>query len=191
MVLFFEPFANKIELMQLSKSLISVPIRTCYLYTETFLTISGLLVSYSIIGRLQRGQKVNVVREILSRYFRFMPPMVALVIFATFILPKLGNGPQWNMLITFQSEICKRNGWRNLLMIQNYFGFEDICMTHTHHIGTDFWLFIMGIFLVLLMFKHPKLGSLVIVVIAGLVSWRNYQIAIGGNLNLYTYFGMP
>jgi peptidoglycan/LPS O-acetylase OafA/YrhL len=167
-----------------------MPLRIGFIYSEVFLTISGLLVSYSTIGRLQRGQKVSIVREIISRYFRFMPPMTALIIFATFILPKLGSGPEWSMLITSQSEICKKNSWRNLLMIHNYFGFENICMTHTHHVGTDFWLFVMGIFLVILLFKQPKLGSFVILIIASLVSWRNFRITIAKELHLYAYFGM-
>lgn len=129
MELDFNPISNRTEMILFSKSPISVIVRASYLYTDSFIMLSGMLVAYSFVGRLQRGQNINVIKEIAARYFRVIPPMAGLILFGTFILPLLGNGPQWNMLITYQSQLCKQTWWRNFLMIHNWFGFENICMT--------------------------------------------------------------
>jgi len=135
MELDFNPIQNRTEMILTSKAPGTVLVRASYLYTDIFLMLSAMLTTYSFVGRLQRGQKINYWKEVAGRYFRVVPPMAALIIFGTFILPILGSGPQWNMLITEQSLLCKQNWWRNFLMIHNWFGFENICMTHTHHIG--------------------------------------------------------
>ena len=129
------PIINRTEMNSYFADPISIIFRSCYLFTDVFLMLSGLLLSYSLLGRLQRGQKVNVIKEITGRYFRFAPPMAGLIIFATFLLPLLGNGPVWNLIINSQSELCKQNWWKNFLMIHNWIGFENICMANTHHVG--------------------------------------------------------
>jgi peptidoglycan/LPS O-acetylase OafA/YrhL len=186
----FNPFMNRVEMNKIGGGLLSVATRSSWLYTEAFLLLSGLLVSYATIGKLQRGRKVNIFKEISGRYLRIMPPMAALIIFATFILPKLGSGPQWNIIITFQADLCKKNCWRNFLLIHNWFGFENICMTHLHHVGTDFTLFIVGIFLVILMFKHERLGTFAIFTLATLASVRNFFMAIDTQINMYMLNGI-
>lgn len=154
----FNSIANKTDMNVFSLTSISILFRSCYLYTEVFLMISGLLVSFSTIGRLRKGLKLNIAKEIASRYFRFMPPIAALIIFFTFILPELGEGPQWPMIIEHQAELCKMNWWRNFLMIHNFFGFENLCMANTHHIGTDFHLFVCSIFIIAYLHRQPKKG---------------------------------
>lgn len=162
----FNPISNKTSMNLYFLGPISIIFRCCYLYTDVFLMLSGLLVSYSIFGKLQRGQKLNIAKEILSRYLRFMPLIAVLIIFAIFILPLLGSGPLWNQSIIYQSEICKQTWWRSLLMIHNWFGFENICMENTHHIGSDFQLFVASIFLIILVHMNRKLGIFLIIALA-------------------------
>jgi peptidoglycan/LPS O-acetylase OafA/YrhL len=110
--------------------------RAASLYTDPFIMLSGLLTAYSLFGKLQRGQKIQVVQEFVGRLLRIVPPLAALILFCTYVLPLLGSGPQWNLVITHHSDICKTYWWRNLMFIHNYFGFENMCLTHTHH-GND------------------------------------------------------
>lgn len=122
----FNPIPNRNEVAMVSQTPLTVLVRASYLYTDVFLMLSAMLVSYSFIGRLNRGQTINITKEIAARYFRVVPPMAALMIFGTFILPIISDGPQWGMLINNQAELCKRNWWRNFFMIHNWFGFENI-----------------------------------------------------------------
>lgn len=88
--------------------------------------LSGLLTSYTIIGRLKNNHSPRIAHEYLSRFLRIVPTLAALVLFCTFVLPELGSGPQWHLVVNQHAEICKRNWWRNFLFIHNYFGFGDM-----------------------------------------------------------------
>lgn len=186
----FNPIPNKTEMTLISKSPLTVIVRASYLYTDVFLMLSGMLVAYSFVGRLQRGQKINALKEIAARYFRVVPPMAGLMLFGTFILPLMSNGPQWNMLITYQSELCKTTWWRNFLMIHNWFGFENICMTHTHHVGTDFGLFLCAPFIVALLYKYPRKGSAAIFLLALLSTIGRFYITYTREMTVYVLSGL-
>jgi Acyltransferase family len=190
MELDFNPIPNRTQMSLTSKSPMTVVVRASYLYTDSFILLSGMLVAYSFIGRFQRGQKINVIKEIAARYFRVVPPMAALILFGTFILPLLGSGPLWNMLITDQSDLCKKNWWRNFLMIHNWFGFENICMTHTHHIGTDFGLFLSAPFFVMFLYKYPRKASMVIFVLALASTVARFYVTYARDMTVYVLFGL-
>lgn len=100
--------------------------RAAAIYTDAFIMLSGLLTSYAVIGRLKNNQSPRIVQEYFSRFLRIVPPLAALVLFSTFVLPELGSGPQWNLVVNQHADICKRNWWRNFLFIHNYFGFGDM-----------------------------------------------------------------
>lgn len=98
-------------------------VRAAAIYTDAFIMLSGLLTSYAIIGRLRNKQPPRIGQEYFSRFLRIVPMLGALILFCTFILPELGAGPQWNLVVNQHAEICKENWWRNFLFIHNYFGF--------------------------------------------------------------------
>ncbi|XP_059617040.1 nose resistant to fluoxetine protein 6 isoform X3 [Phlebotomus argentipes] len=144
MALFFQPFANRTEMSEYLGQPWTVVGRAASLYTDPFIMLSGLLTTYSLYGRLQRGQPVRIFQEYVGRFLRLVPTLGALILFCTFILPLLSSGPQWNLVVTHHAEICKTTWWRNLLFIHNYFGFENMCLTHTHHVGIDTQLFVLS-----------------------------------------------
>lgn len=105
---------------------ISVIGRAAALYTDVFLLFSGLLTSYAIIGRLQRKQSLRLFQEYIGRFMRIVPTFGALILFCTYILPIIGSGPQWNLVVNQHAENCKQYWWRNLLFIHNYYGFDKM-----------------------------------------------------------------
>ena len=100
--------------------------RAASLYTDPFILISGTLTSYSLMGKLMRYGRINILEEYVSRLFRVLPTFAALIAFCTLILPWVSSGPLWNQVITHHSTICKKYWWRNLLFIHNYYGFKDM-----------------------------------------------------------------
>lgn len=154
MAVFYMPFANRTEMIevwltftpikwqnpifylflplcffvdsQLLGDQISVVGRAAAIYTDAFLLLSGLLSTYSIIGRLQRQQSPRILQEYVGRLLRIVPTFGALILFCTYILPIMGAGPQWNLVVTKHADICKETWWRNLLFIHNYFGFDKM-----------------------------------------------------------------
>lgn len=190
MELDFNPIPNRNEIAMISKTPLTVVVRASYLYTDVFLMLSAMLVSYSFIGRLNRGATINITKEIAARYFRVVPPMAALMLFGTFILPIIGSGPQWGMLIDNQAEICKQNWWRNFFMIHNWFGFENICMTHTHHIGTDFELFLAAPLMVILLHKYPKSTGAAMLVLGIISTIGRFYVTYVREMTVYVLVGI-
>ena len=189
MAIFFNPYMNRTVMADFLGKPWTVVARAASLYTDPFLMMSGMLTAYSLIGKLQRTGRINIVKEFAGRYMRIMPSLAFLIIFCTFILPLLGDGPQWNLVVTHHSGICKQYWWRNLMFIHNWFGFSKMCLTHTHHVGIDTELFWTAPFLILALWKWPKKGTQVIVVLAVLSTIARYYVTYKYELSNYVFFG--
>ncbi|XP_018325878.1 nose resistant to fluoxetine protein 6 [Agrilus planipennis] len=189
LALFFVPYMNRTEMSEILGKPWSVFGRAASLYTDPFIMMSGTLTAYSFISKLKKSEKINIVNEYVSRIMRILPTLGALILFCTFLLPFLSNGPYWNQVVTHHSDICKQHWWRNLLFIHNYFGFENMCLTHTHHTGIDTQLFFLSPFLVLMIWKWPRRGSLGLIAIAIISTIMRFLATYTKNLSNYIHYG--
>lgn len=46
--------------------------------------------------------------------------------FCTLVLPGLGSGPLWGLLVNKYATLCQSYWWRNLLYIHNHFPFDQM-----------------------------------------------------------------
>nr|CAD7569101.1 unnamed protein product [Timema californicum] len=114
---------RRYESLSLAWSIIG---RTSIIYTDSFIMFSGLLTSYSFLKDLERNKCLNVWEKYISRYIRFTPNLVAIILFCTYVMTHLGSGPQWNLVVQHHADICQETMWRNFLYIHNYFGFQNM-----------------------------------------------------------------
>lgn len=119
-----------------------------------------------------------------------MAPLIALIVFTIFILPLLGTGPQWNSVVKHQSDLCSNYWWRNLLVIQNFFGFENICLTHTHYVAVDTQLFLATIFVAIFLWKYPKKCLQLMGAASVLVILARFYIVYTKGLSDFIFFGI-
>ncbi|XP_017782884.1 PREDICTED: nose resistant to fluoxetine protein 6-like [Nicrophorus vespilloides] len=189
MALLFLPYTNRTAMSEIIGQPWTVIGRAASLYTDPFIMLSGTLTAYSLFGRLQKNIRINILEEYASRLFRIVPTLGALILFCTFVLPFIGSGPMWNLVITHHSHICKKNWWRNLMFIHNYFGFKDMCLTHTHHVGIDTQLFFTSPFMVLVLWKWPKKGAFTLATIALISTIMRYYVTYSMKLSNYIHFG--
>ncbi|KAG5314333.1 NRF6 protein, partial [Acromyrmex insinuator] len=63
------------------------------------------------------------------------------------------------------------------------------CLTHTHHIGIDTQLFAISPVLVLLLYKKPKIGAIVLGTIALISTILRFYVTYVKDLNNYVYYG--
>ncbi|CAG9824968.1 unnamed protein product [Phaedon cochleariae] len=189
MATFFMPYANRTQFIEYMGRPFSVIGRAASLYTDPFIMMSGMLTTYSLLGRLRRANKIDVGQEYVSRLFRIVPAFAALIAFCTFLLPWIDAGPLWHQVVTQHSDICKKNWWRNLLFVHNYFGFEDMCLTHTHHVGIDTQLFFVSPFLVYLLWKWPRRGSIILISLATISTVMRFYVSYTMRLSNYVHFG--
>lgn len=75
-------------------------------------------------------------------------------------------------------------------MIHNWFGFGNICMTHTHYIGTDFELFVVSTLLIVLLYNRPKLMIIFVAALAALATAGSFFIVLTKFVNPYIVFGV-
>jgi hypothetical protein len=187
----FLPFINRTQMTErLQNPFLLVYASAASLYTDVFLMLSGLLTVYSFYGRLSKGKHIVIWREILDRYVRIIPSVVFLILFCTFILPLLGSGPLWNLVVMSHSNICRQNYWRNLLFLQNWFGYNSICLTNTHHVGIDMQLFILATFLTPVLYKYPKRGLQFVIGLALLSTFARFYVTVLHELSIHIFFGI-
>lgn len=189
MAILFNPYSNRTEMAETLGKPWTVVARAASLYTDPFLMLSGMLTAYALIGKLKKQGKFNLFKEYASRYLRIMPPLAFLIAFCTFILPMLGSGPQWNLVVTHHSDICKKYWWRNLLFVHNWFGFSNMCLTHTHHVGIDTELFSIAPFFIFALWKWPRKGMSVILGLAVVSTIARYYVTYKYGLSNYVFFG--
>ncbi|CAL1674854.1 unnamed protein product [Lasius platythorax] len=189
MAAFFTPYVNRTYMSEFLGKSWTVIGRAASLYTDPFIMLSGLLTTYSFVGKLNRTGTLDIKNEYLSRLLRLVPTLGALILFCTHIMPYIGSGPQWPLVVTNHANICKKTWWRNFLFIHNYFGFENMCLTHTHHVGIDTQLFAISPVMVLLLYKKPKIGVIVLGAIALISTILRFYVTYTRYLNNYVYFG--
>lgn len=91
---------------------------------------------------LNQNTKSAITRFVLDKYMRLMPSimvMVALVV----MLPLLYSGPVWNDYVVRQSNVCHTSGWLNMLFLQNYLPYKDICLPQTWLVCIEFQLVLL------------------------------------------------
>lgn len=168
----------------------SIVIRMCALYTDVFLMLSGILVAYSLTKTLKRENKLKMVQEFVGRYLRVMPNIVAVMIFTAYIVPLLvEQSPLTALIIDKPAELCRVYGWRNLLMIHNWFKFEEMCNLHTHHVGSDFELFLIAPALLTILWKWPKRGFYLVLTLASVSTIARFHVTYTKELMYFVPFG--
>lgn len=58
--------------------------------------------------------------------FRILPSLFSIILICTYLLPFMGSGPLWPLVINHHAELCKKYMYRNILFIHNYLGFDNM-----------------------------------------------------------------
>ncbi|XP_050426584.1 nose resistant to fluoxetine protein 6-like [Adelges cooleyi] len=189
MAMFFNPYSNRTYMTEYLGKPWTVIARAASLYTDPFIFMSGILTSITFLRHLDRKGKIDLTTEFLSRYIRLVPTMGAIILFCTLILPNLGSGPQWNLVVKQHADICQQHWWKNFLFIHNYFGFKNVCLSHTHHIAIDSQLFAISPLLVWALWKWPRKCTVVLLTLATASTGLRYYETLTRKLNLFINYG--
>ncbi|KAL1492211.1 hypothetical protein ABEB36_012693 [Hypothenemus hampei] len=191
MALLYNPYINKTWMAETQAMKWSVIGRNSVVYTDCFLLISGLLNARTILTDLDNCNSIKFTAKLFNRLIRIFPGLLTVILFCTYILPHMGAGPLWPIVIESHAELCKKNMWRNFLFIHNYFGFDQMCLTHTHQIGIDMQLFIITPLIVYLLRKNSTLGLRVLFGICAISTMLRFYNVLYYNLSYVVHFGIP
>lgn len=190
MAMAHNPYINKYSLAAVFGMPWAVIGRSAILYTDSFLYISGYLNAHNLVQELERKDTIDIKGRLISRWFRLFPLFLSLMLFCTYILPDVSNGPQWNLVVEEHSRVCEKNMWKSFLFIHNYFGFEEMCLTHTHQIGMDMQLYVATLPLMLLLWKMNKLGWALIFGVAVASTVLRYLAIYWHDISMIVYYGI-
>ncbi|XP_041972895.1 nose resistant to fluoxetine protein 6-like [Aricia agestis] len=190
MAMAHNPYVNKTTYSAVFGMPWAVIGRSAILYTDSFLYLSGFLNAHNLLKELDRKGTIDVKERLISRWFRLFPLFLSLMLFCTYILPDVNNGPQWNLVVEEHSRVCVKNMWKSFLFIHNYFGFEDMCLTHTHQLGIDMQLYVATLPLMLLLWKSRRLGLALMLGIAVGSTVLRYLAIHWYDISMFVYYGI-
>ncbi|XP_013161772.1 PREDICTED: nose resistant to fluoxetine protein 6 isoform X1 [Papilio xuthus] len=190
MAMAHSPFVNKTHFSAVFGMPWAVIGRSAIVYTDSFLYLSGFLNAHNLFQELERKGTIDMKGRLLSRWFRLFPLFLSLMLFCTYILPDVNNGPQWNLVVEEHSRVCEKNMWKSFLFIHNYFGFEEMCLTHTHQIGMDMQLYVATLPLMLVLWRFKRLGWVLLVGIAAASTALRYLAIHWYDISMFVYYGI-
>ncbi|KAL0839331.1 hypothetical protein ABMA28_016070 [Loxostege sticticalis] len=190
MAMAHSPYINKTSYSAVFGMPWAVVGRSAILYTDSFLYLSGFLNANNLLQDLDKKGTIDVKSRLLARWFRLFPLFLSLMLFCTYILPDVNNGPQWNLVVEEHSRVCEKTMWRSFLFIHNYFGFEEMCLTHTHQIGMDMQLYIATLPLMLVLSRSKNLGLALIVIVAVASTVLRYLAIHWYEISMFVYYGI-
>ncbi|XP_058832868.1 nose resistant to fluoxetine protein 6-like [Topomyia yanbarensis] len=127
----------------------------------TFFAISALVFTIMYIQKVREsGRKpggLGTILIIIFRYIRLTPVYALVLLFEATWFVRLQDGPFWRRATETGLTYCRRNWWINLLYLNNYFTLDQPCMQHSWYLACDFQLSIVGVILVTLILRLPKL----------------------------------
>lgn len=107
---------------------------------------------------VKRNGNLNFVTFAIMRFVRTTPLILATLLMIFAFPASLGSGPTFERTLANVTNNCELNGWRELLYISNLYPANEICLPHGWFMAADFQLYIISFFLIILMYKRPKVG---------------------------------
>ncbi|XP_050341990.1 nose resistant to fluoxetine protein 6-like [Nymphalis io] len=178
------PYTNRLRLSEIVSSPFLSWCRAGWMFTDCFLLLSGTLTSY------RKSTNDTMASKLLSRYIRLTPALLAVVLFYAYVWDDISSGPMWGALVTKNAELCQKGWWWNVLYVQNYYGFEDMCAPQTHHMALDFQLTIIGGLIVWAIQSEVPFSSTVMPILNLLSAYSRYTTFRDHRLSVLAYQGI-
>ncbi|XP_030757478.1 nose resistant to fluoxetine protein 6-like [Sitophilus oryzae] len=165
------------------------------LSVDSFFFLSGFLLVFVFMKAMKSGTKFNIIYFYVHRYIRLTVPFIPVILFFAFLVKYLGSGPLYPELDASLGHLCRKNWWKSLLYIQNYFVPYELCNQQTWYLNVDWQLYLVSPIMLYFLYKLPLIG-IHLVCITSLASMaasffitRHYQLpALLSNLrNLVDY----
>ncbi|KAI8518466.1 hypothetical protein Bbelb_044830 [Branchiostoma belcheri] len=133
---------------------------------DTFLLLSGLLVTYLFMKQMKKTGGKFTCRDyglhVLHRYWRLTPVYAFLILLFTCFTAYLGSGPWWALHDGWTMpgvRNCQTYWWANLLYLNNYGG--SGCFGHGWYLAVDMQLYVSLAGVLVALYRKPKVGVVI------------------------------
>lgn len=125
---------------------------------DTFFFLGGFLVCYITTKYVKiRKGNLNIAIYIFHRLWRILPALSFIVLYV-YIMEMTASGPIANYTFKPFIEGCTNNWWATLTFINNFYDASNLCLPHTWYLAMDMQLYIAALFILIPLFRWPKLG---------------------------------
>ncbi|XP_064458369.1 nose resistant to fluoxetine protein 6-like [Ornithodoros turicata] len=170
-----------LEALEWGKSLPFQVVLNVFPAVETFVTISGILVAYTSLEKLEKSDgQLSLFIYYFHRYWRLTPAFI-LVSLLMILLPLTGSGPVWNETLQPYAQACERNWWTNPLYIGSWIRREDMCLPHGWYLSCDMHYYIIAPIIFFLLYRRPRIGFAILSVLGVLSIIVVAAITYAGN----------
>ncbi|XP_034250267.1 O-acyltransferase like protein-like [Thrips palmi] len=173
------PVVNGVDVEKVYASALDVLLINGSVIVDVFFVAGGCLLSWTLLGHLQRGKQLSLFSVYLYRYLRLVPAYAVIVAVLAVGLPSLGSGPLWKVTVVEEARRCQKRWWANLLFVNNLVRPDEPCLDPSWYLACDVQLFVLATPLVMLAHSKPRLAGrllgaalLVAVVYPAVVTWR-------------------
>ncbi|KAK4880674.1 hypothetical protein RN001_008820 [Aquatica leii] len=146
------------------------------LSVNTFLVITGLLISFNELKSISKQQKFSIIKHYLNRYLR-ISSVFFIIVLINLSLMYLGSGPLWKAYAYHYRSNCCTYLWSTLLYIQNIINPERMCIEISWYLSVDMQLFLISPFLLIPLRTRPKLVLAISALLAFLSSISIFGLA--------------
>ncbi|XP_069986468.1 nose resistant to fluoxetine protein 6 [Penaeus vannamei] len=135
--------------------------------TDSFLFLSGLLVSYGVLKEIKRTGKLNIIMYIVHRLIRLTPPIAVVTLFLATVARFIPSGPLAPSVNTLYKS-CSDNWWMDVLYVNNFLAFNATTNTLTDCLGqcwytaVDTQLYLVAPFVLLPLAFYPSKGKILL-----------------------------
>ncbi|XP_030757502.1 nose resistant to fluoxetine protein 6-like isoform X1 [Sitophilus oryzae] len=168
------------EYLQQTRSLFYV---SGTLSVDSFFFLSGFLLVYVFMKSMKAGTKFNIIYFYVHRYLRLTIPFIPVILVFTFLAKYFGSGPLYPQIDASLGNVCRKNWWKSILYIQNFFGEYVACNEQTWYLNVDWQLYLVSPIILLLLYKIPLIG----VPLIGIISLASMI----GNYIITTHYQLP
>ncbi|CAO1362003.1 unnamed protein product [Diamesa serratosioi] len=137
------PIVNPAAYSTWLETIFSAIVNSHPMAVETFLVISGLLLTWTLMKNLDSGN-FRVLKMYLHRYLRLTPVFAILVLFVVSLYRHIGSGPYKTVNYNNYAVPCEKYWWSALLHIQNYVNPQQICLLNSWYLSIDFQLTLLS-----------------------------------------------
>nr|XP_034301375.1 nose resistant to fluoxetine protein 6 [Crassostrea gigas] len=179
MLQYYNKFVNRAASEAIVNALFSV---------DTFFVLSGLLTSYLLLKQMKKSKGwINWGLFYFHRYWRLTPVYMIVIGMYVTIYPHLIFGPNKGK----PDEICRESWWKNLLYIDNFFGYKDLCLGWSWYLNNDMQFYILSPLLIVPFFFNQIVGIIVSVCFLLAATITPGVLSYVKNLPVHTIGGGP
>ncbi|XP_075234537.1 nose resistant to fluoxetine protein 6-like [Lycorma delicatula] len=128
-----------------------------YIFVDVFFFIGGLLVSYSLINKYKKSNRIKLndcLQLYLRRYIRITPPVVLMIMLT--LLTNIFCLGYFCDKLEGRRHNCERYWYATLLYVHNFIDPHSMCVPQAWYLSADMQMFMFSPILLYIAAKRPK-----------------------------------